>query len=101
MSIKLNHLLAVILAGGMVGFMADTASAKEVSLAEGQKIINGCDGTTWVPGATGHTSGCMNKNGSGVVCGGVTPKQKNSCSTFRIVSRDRRGIAGRLGTAKQ
>jgi len=101
MSTTPKHLLASILAIGAVYFMAGNAAlAKTISLAQGQKIIDSCNGAHWSAGGTTATSGCMNKNGHGVVCGGVTDKQKNSCSTFAVVGRDASQLAGRFGTAK-
>ena len=39
-------------------------------------------GTYWSEGKTTATYGCMLPNGSGIVCGGVTSDQKNTCDTF-------------------
>jgi hypothetical protein len=99
-SIKLQSYLNIILTVGAISFMADAASAKTVSLAQGQKIIDSCNGASWSAGGTTATSGCMNKDGHGVVCGGKDPKYQNNCSTFRVVGGDSRPIAGRLGAAK-
>jgi hypothetical protein len=97
----LNFQLATILAVGTIAVVADTALAKTISLAEGHKIINSCDGAKWSAGDTTATSGCMNKNGHGVVCGGKDPKYQNNCSTFRLVRHDIRRVAGHLGAAKR
>jgi hypothetical protein len=97
---KLRNPLALIVVIGAIGFMADTTWAATISLSQGKGKIADCKaggGTSWVPGKTGHTSGCMNADGSGVVCGGVTSAQKNSCSTFRVRSQDVGGIRVRLG----
>src|ERR1700719_2096519 len=88
--LKLRDPLAVILALGAIGFFADTAMALTISLQQGKNIIGQCTGTTWVPGKTGHTSGCIMSDGSGVVCGGVTAAQKNTCDTFRVRSSNLR-----------
>src|SRR5262245_60312649 len=87
---------------GAIGFTVDAALAKEITLAQGKSIMNSCaagGGTSWTPGSTGHTSGCMNKDGSGVVCGGFTKQQQKTCSTFRVQSRDVGAIGARLGSA--
>ena len=83
-----------------VYFVVDnTALAKTVTLAQGQKIIDSCNGAHWSAGGTTATSGCMNKDGHGVVCGGVKPSQKNNCSTFAVVRHDARQMAGRFAGA--
>jgi hypothetical protein len=101
---KLRDPLALMLVVGMIGFMADTTLAATVSLGQGKGMIKTCaagGGTSWTRGGKGGaTSGCMNADGSGVVCGGQTPKQKNSCDTFRVRSRDVGPIGARLGSKR-
>jgi hypothetical protein len=101
MLMNVRRQIAMILAMCAVYFMVDnTAIAKTVSLAQGQKIIDSCNGAHWSAGGTTATSGCMNKDGHGVVCGGVKPSQKNNCSTFAVVNHDARQMAGRFAGAK-
>jgi hypothetical protein len=94
-SLNVRQPLAIVLALGTIVFFADTASAKRISLKDGQNVINHCSGTTWVPGSTGHTSGCIMSDGSGVVCGGVTSEQQSTCDTFRVTRSNLRSIAAR------
>jgi hypothetical protein len=94
---KVKSSLAIIITVGAISTTTNVL-AKTVSLAQGQKIINSCNGASWSAGGTTATSGCMNKDGHGVVCGGKDPKYQNNCSTFRVVGSDTRPIAGRLGT---
>jgi hypothetical protein len=100
LSLKLRDLQAVILAFGAIGFFADTASAKTISLQQGKSIISQCTGVTWGQGPTTHTFGCVMSDGSGVVCGGVTAAQKKTCDTFRVSSSNLRSIAARGGSAR-
>ena len=98
---KIRDPLAAIIAIGAICFMADVAEAERISLGAGQKAIGACKsggGTSWVPGKTGHTSGCLNLDGTCVVCGGVGAKYKNSCDTFRVRGRDVGPLGGRLGS---
>lgn len=39
-------------------------------------------GSYWSEGRTTATYGCIRPDGSGVVCGGLTQDQANSCDTF-------------------
>ncbi len=100
LSLNLRDPLAVILAFGAIGLFSDTAMALTISLQQGQNVISQCTGTTWVPGKTGHTSGCIMSDGSGVVCGGVTAAQKKTCDTFRVRSSSLRSIVARGGSAR-
>jgi hypothetical protein len=51
----------------------------------GPKAVKGLcanGGAFWPQGGTTSTYGCMRADGSGIVCGGVTAEQQNSCDTF-------------------
>jgi hypothetical protein len=63
----------------------DSTPAKNISVTAGRKIIKKCDGAKWDASSTAQgTYGCVNRDGSGVVCGGVEPKSgKKTCDTFR------------------
>jgi len=70
------------------GLLSDAVLAKTVSIAGNSRTqVEGKCGTSggvfWKEGSTGHTYGCMNSDGSGIVCSGVTAAQKKSCDTFR------------------
>jgi hypothetical protein len=99
LSLNLRPPLVIILALGAIG-LTDTAMALTISLQQGQNIISQCTGTKWVPGKTGHTTGCIMSDGSGVVCGGVNAAQKKTCDTFRVRSSSLRSIVARGGSAR-
>lgn len=76
----------IILVLPLLAFASQSAMADRVALQGRDKVQGKCGtsgGTYWSEGKTGHTYGCMNPDGSGIVCGGVTKDQKNSCDTFR------------------
>ena len=81
--------LAATLALAAIGLIADPAMAKTVSIQGHSKsnVQKNCSGTFWTQGSTGHTYGCLNDDGSGIVCSGVTAAQKKTCSTFRLAPR--------------
>jgi hypothetical protein len=91
MIMNVRPTLIAILAVAAISVAADSAMAKEVSIKNHSKsqVQGDCGGkgdVYWIPGKTGHTYGCMHEDGSGIVCGGVTSKQKQTCSTFRTGS---------------
>ncbi len=73
--------LTAILTLAAVGFTADSAMAERVKLQTQKQVKAGCGGVYFPPSGAG-VYGCMNNDGSGIVCGGVTQAQKNSCDTF-------------------
>ena len=70
-----------------LGLLVESAMAKTVKLQSQKEVKAGCNGVFWIPGNTGHTWGCLNNDGSGIVCSGVTAQQKKTCSTFRTAPR--------------
>lgn len=86
------------------------ASAEEVSIKghNHDQVQGKCSGdgdVYWTEGKTGSTYGCLHADGSGIVCGGVTAQQKNTCSTFFQASFPKRqlptrGAAQRAGAKK-
>lgn len=88
--------LAPILALAGIFAIADSALAKRIPAQSTGKVKSDCAASGGVnfpkKGANG-TYGCMNSDGSGIVCGGVTKTQKKTCDTFlkvppRIPTRD-------------
>ncbi len=73
----------------MLATLGSSALAKKISITghSQDKVQKMCGntGVFWPEGGTTATYGCMNKDGSGIVCGGVTPKDKKTCDTFRTV----------------
>ena len=85
---------AAILSIAVITLITGSVMAKEVPIKGSGKtdVKNRCTGVFW-PTSVGGTYGCMNKDGSGIVCGGKDPKDKQTCSTFikvppRIPTRD-------------
>lgn len=69
--------------------VADLAMAKEIPIGGHNKnsVKLECtqnNGVFW-PTSSGGTYGCMNPDGSGIICGGVSKHDKKTCSTFRQV----------------
>ena len=46
------------------------------------QVAGHCNGTTWPKTGANSTYGCMNEDGSGIVCGGVSASDKKTCDTF-------------------
>ncbi len=71
-----------------ITFVGNSAIAKEVPIAgHGKKQVkDSCQGAYW-PTSGGGTYGCVNPDGSGIICGGVTAHDKKTCGTFREAPR--------------
>ncbi len=81
--------LAAILSFAAIALLADSATAEEVPIKGHSKTkvegkCNESGGVYW-PTSAGGTYGCMNPDGSCIICGGMTAKDKKTCSTFRQV----------------
>lgn len=79
---------AAIVSFVAIGFIADLAMANQIPLKSQEEIKQSCTdlgGVTFPK--TGPTSryGCINKDGSGIVCGGVTERDRKTCDTFMVV----------------
>ena len=89
-----------VLTGTLIAFVITTvgAAAAEVSIRghTPAQVKSGCRGTFMPPSAANGSYGCLNKNGSGIYCGGDTPTQKRTCSTFRVVGAAIRPMLNRL-----
>ena len=84
---KIRVTLLAFLVLSLTAFVA-AATAKTVPITGHSQasVKKACDGAYW-PSSVGGTYGCMNKDGSGIVCGGVTSAQKKTCSTFRAAPK--------------
>jgi hypothetical protein len=88
---------AGLLAFAMVSSAADPAVATTISVRgngpnELKAKCTDAKGTFMPPTADSSGSyGCVNSQGHGVYCGGVTPAQKKTCDTFIIV-RPKKGL---------
>jgi hypothetical protein len=62
---------------------------RQLGLGQDSQIANPSTGqgnlrrTILDSGHKGHTWGCLDDDGSGIVCSGVTAQQEKTCSTFR------------------
>jgi len=102
---KMRTTLLVLFALSLIASVAGSATAKEVPIKGHNKdMVEGkCNGVFWPSGGTSATYGCLNKDGSGIVCGGKTAEQKKTCSTFRAAPKGsyRRQLAVALSRAKR
>jgi hypothetical protein len=80
---NLRKTLPVVLAVAAIGLIADSAMGERVPIkGHGTKDVKAsCDGAYFPPNKLG-VYGCMNQDGSGIVCGG-TGKDAKTCDTFR------------------
>lgn len=80
--------VAGILSLVAIVFFADLAMANQIPLKSPEEIENSCKDSSGVTfPKTGPTSryGCIKKDGSGIVCGGVTANDRKTCDTFMVV----------------
>jgi hypothetical protein len=75
--------MTAVLAVAAIGFIANSALAETVSIKghNPDQVQGKCDGTYFAPSSKG-VYGCLNNDGSGIVCGGVG-KYAKTCDTFR------------------
>jgi hypothetical protein len=94
-----------VLIGTLIAFVITTmgAAAAEIPIKghTPAQVKSGCHGTFMPPSSANGSYGCLNKNGSGIYCGGDTKTQKQTCSTFRVVSAAIRPMLNRLSTSTQ
>src|SRR5688572_17686787 len=79
---------AVILSFVAMGLWADSALAKTIPVKSQKDVKKSCQdsgGVSFPKTGANSTYGCINKDGSGIVCGGVTAKDKKTCDTFMTV----------------
>lgn len=89
------------LAFAMAVLIADAARAKTISIKENgpQELKAKCDAAkgTFMPPNSDGSYGCVNRQGHGAYCGGVTAKQKKTCDTFILVRPDSGKVVARPG----
>jgi len=75
--------MTAVLAVAAIGFIANSALAETVSIKghNHDQVQGKCDGTYFAPSSKG-VYGCLNNDGSGIICGGVG-KYAKTCDTFR------------------
>ena len=77
--------LSIVFAVALLGLSVGSAQAEQIPAQKPDKVQGKCGetGGVFFP-KTGRNStyGCINEDGSGIVCGGVTAKDKRTCDTF-------------------
>lgn len=84
---KLSIAIAATIA--VAGLVPQAALADKVKLQTKDAVEGQCNekgGVFW-PDSAGHTYGCFNRDGSGIVCGGVSKDDKKSCDTWPASAR--------------
>jgi hypothetical protein len=78
--------------------MGDSALATRVSVKghNQSQVKSSCGGIFLPKNRPDGTYGCVNNDGSGIICGGKTKAQQRTCDTFRVRGPDRRPLAQRL-----
>ena len=84
-SLKTTITVLVTLVG--LGAVTNSAMAERVKVgsAAAKNAMSSCKGTggvTFPKTGANSTFGCMNGDGSGIVCGGVKASDKKTCDTF-------------------
>jgi hypothetical protein len=80
----------LVLVGAVVAasfMLAGVANAKTVPVSghNPAQVAKKCGGGVFFPpGGKGGAYGCLNADGSGIICGGVTPAQKKNCTQWAI-----------------
>jgi hypothetical protein len=85
---KLKVVLAAIFSVIPLAVIADSTMAKTIPIKSQSGVKKDCkdSGGVYFPkSGTNSTYGCMNQDGSGIVCGGVSAKDKKTCDTFMVV----------------
>jgi hypothetical protein len=79
--------------------ISNSAMATKVSIKghSQSQVKSSCGGIFLPKNRPDGTYGCLNDNGSGIICGGIKKAQKQTCDTFRVRGRDQRPLAARLG----
>lgn len=102
-AIRLSTIFAFTIVGLYFGSaMAEQIPAPKPDIVEGKCGNSG--GVFFPKTGPNSTYGCINDDGSGMVCGGKTPKDKQTCDTFlktppRLPTRWEAGLADRAKKA--
>jgi hypothetical protein len=86
-SLMVQAIVTVILALVGLGAASNSVMAEKVKLGstEAKNTMSSCKGTggvTFPKTGPNSTFGCMNSDGSGIVCGGVKKSDKTTCDIF-------------------
>lgn len=98
--------LPVIFALALVGLYFGSAMAEQIPAQPPDAVEGRCfeKGVYFPKTGPNSTYGCMYDDGSGIVCGGKTKKDKETCDTFiktppRLPTRWETGLANRAKKA--
>ena len=80
---NLRRILPAVFLVGAIALIADSATGEKVDIKghSPKDVKDSCNGTYFAPSKNG-VYGCLNKDDSGIVCGG-TGKDKKTCDTFK------------------
>lgn len=79
-------LIAALTTSTLAGLvLAEKVSIKGNSKTQVEGRCGESGGVFFPSSHTNSTYGCLNKDGSGIVCGGYTKAFKKTCDTFRTV----------------
>jgi hypothetical protein len=86
--------MVVVLA--VTSLIAEPALARRIPIQSQSRVKSKCGGI-FLPKNKQGTYGCVNDDGTGIICGGVKPVHQRTCDTFRVSGRDRGRLGDRLG----
>src|SRR5262245_3933200 len=85
---------AIVVVFAVSFLIVEPALATRVPIkGHSQSQVKSACGGIFLPKNKQGTYGCVNDDGSGIICGGVKPVHQRTCDTFRVSGPDR----GRLG----
>jgi hypothetical protein len=86
-SVRSKFMIAAVLFAGMAGLPFSEAKAERIKVGSpaATNAFKACSsgGSTIVLQEPAGVKSCINRDGSGIVCGGKTAEQKGTCDTFR------------------
>jgi hypothetical protein len=98
-----SAMLRTIFAVTLTGLYFGAAIAEQIPAQKPDAVQGKCGqsgGVHFPKTGPNSTYGCINPDGSGIVCGGITKKDKQTCDTFlqtppRLPTRFESGLANR------
>jgi hypothetical protein len=101
-----STIACTIFAVTLTGLYFGPAIAEQIPAQKPDKVQGKCGesgGVSFPKTGPNSTYGCINPDGSGIVCGGITKKDKRTCDTFlqppaRLPTRYESGLANRAKT---
>lgn len=77
--------LSTVFAMAQLVLLVGSASAEQIPAQKPDGVEGKCNesgGVYFPKKGPNSTYGCINRDGSGIVCGGITAKDKRTCDTF-------------------